>query len=133
MKKEKSKYLLHPSNDMLLNSKILKDINGHGFNKHSTGWLLGIGIATFISLISVNFFSEKLSFGNFSLKKTLSESSFHETTAVVIKTGYEGPLFTQSKPAIEYIPNTQTKLAMEASQGINFTNFNELRNGRSKY
>ena len=133
MKKEKSKYLLHPSNDMLLNSKILKDINGHGFNKRSTGWLLGVGIATFISLISVNFFSEKLSFGNFSLKKTLSESSFHETTAVVIKTVYEGPLFTQSKPAIEYIPNTQTKLAMEASQSINFTNFNELRNGKSKY
>jgi len=133
MKKEKSKYLLHPSNDMLLNSKILKDINGYGFNKRSTGWLLGIGIATFISLISVNFFSEKLSFGNFSLKKTLFESSFHETTAVVIKTGYEGPLFTQSKPAIEYIPNTQTKLAMEASQSINFTNFNELRNGKSKY
>ena len=36
MKKEKSKYLLHPSNDMLLNSKILKDINGHGFNERFT-------------------------------------------------------------------------------------------------
>lgn len=133
MKKEKSKYLLHPSNDMLLNSKILKDINGHGFHKSSIGWLLSIGIATFISLISVNFYSEKFSFGNFFLKKTLSESSLHETTAVVTKTGYEGPLFTQSKPTTEYMPNTQTKLAMEASQSINFTNLNELRNGKSKY
>ena len=69
MKKEKSKYLLHPSNDMLLNSKILKDINGHGFDKSSIGWLLSIGIATFISLISVNFYSEKFSFGNFFLRK----------------------------------------------------------------
>ena len=133
MKKEKSKYLLHPSNDMLLNSKILKDINGNGLSKRSTGWLLGIGIAIFISLISVNFFNEKLTFGNFSLKKTLYDSSFHETTEVVIETGYQGPLFTQSKPATEYIPITQTKLAMEASQSINFTNFNELRNGKSKY
>ena len=133
MKKEKSKYLLHPSNDMLLNSKILKDINGHGFNERGSSWLLSIGIAIFIFLISVNFFSEKFSFGNFSLKKTLSESSLRETTEVVIKTGYEGPLFTQSKPTIEYIPNTQTKLAMEASQSINFTNFNELRNGKSRY
>ena len=66
MKKEKSKYLLHPSNDMLLNSKILKDINGQGFNKRSTSWLLGIGIATVTFLISVNFFNEKLTFGNFS-------------------------------------------------------------------
>ena len=89
MKKEKSKYLLHPSNDMLLNSKILKDINGHGFNERGSGWLLSIGIATFIFLISVNFFSEKFSFGNFSLKKTLSESSLREKSEMVIKTGYE--------------------------------------------
>ncbi len=133
MKKEKSKYLLHPSNDMLLNSKILKDINEHGINKNSIGWLLSIGIAIFISLISVNFYSEKFSFSNFFLKKTLSDSSLHETTAAVIKTGYEGPLFTQSEPTTEYMPNTQTKLSMEASQSINFTSFNELRNGKSKY
>ena len=69
MKKEKSKYLLHPSNDMLLNSKILKDINGRGLNERSSGWLLGIGIAAFICLISVNFLNENLTFGNFSLKK----------------------------------------------------------------
>ena len=28
MNKDKSKYLVHPSNDMLLSAKILKDING---------------------------------------------------------------------------------------------------------
>ena len=133
MKKEKSKYLLHPSNDMLLNSKILKDINGRGLNERSSGWLLGIGIVAFICVISVNFFDEKFTLDNFSLNETLSETVLHETTALAIKTGYEGPLFTQSKPAIEYIPNTQTKLAMEATQSINFSNFNELRNGKSRY
>ena len=118
---------------MLLNSKILKDINGQGFNKRSTSWLLGIGIATVTFLISVNFFNEKFTFGNFSLNESLSVSSLHETTAVMIKTGYEGPFFTQNEPTIEYISNTQTKLAMEASQSINFTRFNELRTGKSKY
>jgi len=38
--------------------KILKDINGRGLNERSPGWLLGIGIAAFICLISVNFFNE---------------------------------------------------------------------------
>ena len=133
MKKEKSKYLLHPSNDILLNSKILKDINGQGSNKRSSTWLLGIGIATFISVISVNFFNEKFTFGNLSLNETSPDSSLYETKALVVKTGYEGPLFTQSEPTIEYASNTETKLGMEASQSINFKNFNELRNGKSKY
>ena len=133
MKKEKSKYLLHPSNDMLLNSKILQDINGRGSNVRSLTWLLGIGIATFIFLIAANFFNEKFIFSNFSLNETSPGSSLNETTAVVIKTGYEGPLFTQSEPEIEYISNAETKLGIEASQNINFTSFNELRNGKSKY
>jgi len=133
MKKEKSKYLLHPSNDILLNSKILKDINGRGSNKSNTTWLLGIGIATFISLISVTFLNEKFTVGNFSLNETSSDSLLYETKAVVVKTGYEGPFFTQSEPTIEVTSNTKTKLGMEASQSINFKSFNELRNGKSKY
>ncbi len=124
---------MHPSNDMLLNSKILKDINGRGFNIRGTGWLVGVGVVTFIFLISVNFFNEKFTLDNFSPNETLSKTDLHETTALEIKTGYEGPLFTQSKPTTENISNTQTKLAMEASQSINFTSFNELRNGKSKY
>ena len=133
MKKEKCKYLVHPSNDMLLSSKILKDINGRGSNKRTGSWLLGIGIATFISLISVNFLSEKSTIGNFSLNQTLSDASLNETTGLVIKSGYEGPFFTQSETLTKVITNTETKLAMEASQSINFRSFNELRNGKSKY
>ncbi len=124
---------MHPSNDMLLSSKLLKNINGHGSNRLSISWILGIGIATFISLISLNLFSERFTFDSFSLNDSFSDASFNEITGVVIKTGYEGPLFTQSEPTTEYISKTQTKFATEASESINFTSFSELRNGKSKY
>ncbi len=133
MKKENCKYLSHPANDMLLSAKILKDINGHDATRNSSRWLLGIGIATFISLISFNLFSEKFKIGNPSLNQTLSDASLNETTGIVIKTGYKGPLFTQSEPSTEDTSKPQTKLGMEASQIINFKNFNELKNGKSKY
>ena len=133
MKEEKSKYLLHSSNDMLQNSKILNDINGRGSNTRISTRLFGIGIATFIFMTTANFLNEKFIFSKFLLNETSPGSFLNETTVVVIKTGYEGPLFTQSEPEIDYISNAETKLGMEASQSINFTSFNALRNEKSKY
>ena len=52
----------------------------------------------------------------------------------MVKTGYEGPLFTQSEPDTEIAdPKSYSKLAKEAAQNINFNDFSELRNGKSKY
>ena len=124
---------MHPSNDMLLNSKILKDINGHGSNSNSISRLFTIVIATIISLLFINLFTEKFTLNNFSLNETLSDKFLNETLSAVKQTGYEGPLFTQNEPSSEKIPYIQTKLASEASDSINFRSFNELRNGKSKY
>ena len=124
---------MHPSNDMLLNSKILKDINGHGSNSNSISRLFTIVIATIISLLFINLFTEKFTLNNFSLNETLSDKFLNETLSAVKQTGYEGPLFTQNEPSSEDIPYIQTKLASEASDSINFRSFNELRNGKSKY
>ncbi len=118
---------------MLLNSKVLKDINRHGSNRIGVSWLAGIGIFTIITLTSVNFFNEKLTFNNFFSNEALDDTSLNQTTSTVIKTGYGGPLFTQSEATTEFVSNTQTKLAIKASQSINFKSFNELRNGKSKY
>ncbi len=133
MKKEKSKYLLHPSNDMLLSSKILKDINGQGSNLRSNSWLLIIGIAAVIYLIFINFVSENFTFGNFSLNETLFDLSINEPTEVVMRTGYKGPFFTQSSPSTEETSKTHAKVSMGTLESINFKNFAELRNGKSKY
>ena len=80
MEKEKYKYLLHPSNDMLINSKILKDINGRGYNRRGSSKLLGLVILTFILLISLNSISEKFTLSNFSLNGNISNSSIIEKT-----------------------------------------------------
>ena len=44
MNKDKSKYLVHPSNDMLLSAKILKDINGLNTNRLGKNWFVGFGV-----------------------------------------------------------------------------------------
>ena len=41
MDKKKSKYLVHPSNDMLLSAKILKDINGLNTNRLGNNLFVG--------------------------------------------------------------------------------------------
>ena len=53
MDKNKSKYLVHPSNDMLLSAKILKDINGLNTNRLVNNWLVGLGVVLLLSLIHI--------------------------------------------------------------------------------
>ena len=59
MDKKKSKYLAHPSNDMLLSAKILQDINGLNTNRLGNNWLVGLGVALLCSIIFLNFANEK--------------------------------------------------------------------------
>ena len=133
MDKKKSKYLVHPSNDMLLSAKILKDINGLDTSRPGKNWFVGFGAVLLFSFIFLSFLNEKLAFGIFSDNQSLSDPSV--TASIknkMVKTGYEGPLFTQSEPTIEVDSNSYSKLAMEASQSVNFKDFSELRNGKSK-
>ena len=51
MNKDKSKYLVHPSNDMLLSAKILKDINGLNTSRPGKNWFVGFGAVLLISFI----------------------------------------------------------------------------------
>ena len=102
MNKDKSKYLVHPSNDMLLSAKILKDINGLNTSRPGKNWFVGFGAVLLISFIFLSFLNEKFAFGIFSNNQTLSDPSV--TTSAqnkIVKTGYEGPLFTQSEPTID--------------------------------
>jgi len=132
--KDKSKYLLHPSNDMLLSAKILKDINGLNTNRLGKNWFVGFGAVLLFSFIFLSFLNEKFAFGIFSNNQTLSDPSVTASAQKkMVKTGYEGPLFTQSEPTIEVDSNSNSKLAMEASQSVNFKDFSELRNGKSNY
>ena len=135
MDKKKSKYLVHPSNDMLLSAKILKDINGLKTNRLGNNWLVGLGVALLCSIVFLNFANEKFPFGIFSINQTSSDPSVTVSSQKkMVKTGYEGPLFTQSEPTTEMAdPKSYSKLAKEAAQNINFNDFSELRNGKSKY
>ena len=134
MNKDKSKYLVHPSNDMLLSAKILKDINGLNTSRHGKNWFVGFGAVLLILFIFLSFLNEKLAFGIFSNNQTLSDPSVTASAQnKIVKTGYEGPLFTQSEPTIQVGSNSYSKLAMEASQSVNFKDFSELSNGKSKY
>ena len=134
MNKDKSKYLVHPSNDMLLSAKILKDINGLETNKLRNNWFVGLGVLLLFLCIFLSFFNEKFAFGIFLNNQSLTDPSVTASTQKkIVKTGYEGPLFTQSEPTIEANSNSYSKLAMEASQSVNFKDFSELRNGKSKY
>ena len=134
MNKDKSKYLVHPSNDMLLSAKILKDINGLDTSRPGKNWFVGFGAVLLFSFIFLSFLNEKFAFGIFSNNQTLSDPSVTASAQnKIVKTGYEGPLFTQSEPTIEVESNSYSKLAMEASQSVNFKDFSELRNGKSKY
>ena len=83
---------------------------------------------------SLSFLNEKFAFGIFSNNQTLSDPSVTASAQnKIVKTGYEGPLFTQSEPTIEVDSSSYSKLAMEASQSVNFKDFSELKNGKSKY
>ena len=53
MNKDKSKYLVHPSNDMLLSAKILKDINGLETSRLGKNWFVGFGAVLLLSLIHI--------------------------------------------------------------------------------
>ena len=119
---------------MLLSAKILKDINGLNTSRPGKNWFVGFGAVLLISFIFLSFLNEKFAFGIFSNNQTLSDPSVTASAQnKIVKTGYEGPLFTQSEPTIEVDSNSYSKLAMEASQSINFKDFSELRNGKSKY
>ena len=134
MNKDKCKYLVHPSNDMLLSAKILKDINGLDSNRLGNIWFVKLAVVLFFLFIFLSFLNEKFAFGIFSNNHTLSNPSI--TAAVqtkMFKTEYEGPLFTQSEPTVEVDTNLYSKLTMEASQSINSEDFSVLENGRSKY
>ena len=82
MNKDKSKYLLHPSNDMLLTAKILKDINGLDTNRLGKSWFLGFGAVLLFSFIFLSFLNEKLAFGIFSDNQSLSDPSDVRTSDI---------------------------------------------------
>ena len=133
MDKDKSKYLEHPSNDILLSAKILKDINGLHTNRPGNNWFVGLGAVLLFAFVFISVLNQKFAFDIFS-NKTLSDPSVNASAQKkMVKTGYEGPLFTQSKPRAEVVSKSYSKLAMEAPQSTNFKNFSELRNGKSKY
>ena len=58
MIKERSRYLEHPSNDMLRSAQILEDINGQKSNWTINSIIAVLGVALFISLIMLNFLSK---------------------------------------------------------------------------
>ena len=58
MIKARSRYLEHPSNDMLRSAKLLEDINGQKSNWPISSIIAGLGVALFISLIMLNFLSK---------------------------------------------------------------------------
>ena len=133
MIKERSRYLEHPSNDMLRTAKILEDINGQKSNWPISSIIAGLGVALFISLIMLNFLNKNFEISFFWQNQVPANKVLNENRGTVVITGYEGPFFTESVPLIKSASTAQTKLAVEASEQINFKDFTELRNGKSKY
>ena len=133
MIKERSRYLEHPSNDMLRSAKILEDINGQKSNWPINSIIAGLGVALFISLIMLNFLSKNFEISFFWQNQVPANKILNDNRGIVVVTGYEGPFFTESVPLIKSASTAQTKLAVEASEQINFKDFTELRNGKSKY
>lgn len=133
MIKEHSGYLEHPSNDMLRSAKILEDINGQKSNWPISSITVGLGVALFISLIMLNFLSKNFEISFFWQNQVPANKVLAENSGIVVGTGYEGPFFTESVPVIKSASTAETKLAVEASEQINFKDFSELKNGKSKY
>lgn len=133
MIKEHSRYLEHPSNDMLRSAKILEDINGQKSKGLISNITIGLGVALFISLMMLNFFSKNFEISFFWQNQVPAHKVLNENRGIVAVTGYAGPFFTESVALVKGASTAQTKLATDASQQINFTDFSELRNGKSKY
>jgi hypothetical protein len=100
---------------MLRSAKILEDINGQKSKGLISNITIGLGVALFISLMMLNFFSKNFEISFFWQNQVPAHKVLNENKGIVAVTGYAGPFFTESVALVNGASTAQTKLAMDAS------------------